>query len=348
MRYLILAFIILAVTSELLAQQNDTNKITTSNTINGEGLFYDLDFVHCTVGFTIGHMGISNVSGTFTEFKGAVIYNPDDLKKLSTTFVIDVSSINTNQNWRDKDLQSEKWFDKENHPLILFQSDEIILTNKGFDWIGKLTMKGITKEITLNMQKPSGYVKSYLGHHLAFNGSTRVNRKDFSVGENTWWNDIIEGIAQLEDFVDINLSIAYQLQTPEFIKSRFYENESAIYNAFIEGNTDHAISVFKEQKEAYDRKVDKTNDNFYAITGQDLNTVAKVLTIEDKIEQAERLLLYNMKSYPEDDTILIELANLYIKAQQLEKAKKMIIKCLSLNPLNPVALELKRGLINKI
>jgi len=345
MRHLVLALIILSLTSELLAQQNDTNIIATSNAVNGGRLFYDLDFVHCTVGFTVGHMGISNVSGTFSEFKGAVIYNPNDLKKLTATFVIDVSSINTNQNWRDKDLQSEKWFNKEKHPFILFQSDEIILTNKGFDWKGKLTMKGITKDVTLNMQKPSGYVKSYLGHHLAFNGSARVNRKDFSIGENTWWNDIIEGIAQLEDFVDINLSIAYQLPTPEFIKSRFYENESAIYDAFIEGNTEHAISVFKEQKEDYDRKVDKTNKNFDAITGQDLNTVAKVLTIEGKSEQAERLLLYNMKSFPEDDTILIELTSLYLKAQQLEKAKNMIIKCLSLNPLNPVALELKRGLI---
>ena len=316
--------------------------------MNGGRLFYDLDFVHCTVGFTVGHMGISKVSGTFSEFKGAVIYNPDDLKGLSTTFVIDVGSINTNQTWRDKDLQSEKWFDKEKHPFILFQSDEVILTNNGFDWKGKLTMKGITKEVTLTMQKPSGYVKSYLGHHLAFNGSTRVNRKEFSIGENTWWNDIIEGIAQLEDFVDINLSVAYQLQTPGFIKSRFFENESAIYNAFIEGNIENAISVFKEQKETYDRKVDKKEDDFDAVTGLDLNNVAKVLTLEGKSEQAERLLLYNMESFPEDDAILIELTSLYLKARQLDKAKKMIIKCLSLNPLNPVALELKRGLINKV
>ena len=346
MRHFVLALIILSVTSEVLAQQNDIDITGTFNTVNGGRLFYDLDFVHCTIGFTVGHMGISKVSGTFSEFKGAVVYNPDDLKKLSTAFVIDVGSINTNQVWRDKDLQSEKWFDKENHPYILFQSDEVILTNNGFDWKGKLTMKGITKDITLNMKKPSGYVRSYLGYHLAFNGSTRVNRKDFSIGENTWWNDIIEGIAQLEEFVDINLSIAYQLQTPEFIKSRFYENEAAIYKAFSEGNTDHALSVFIAQKEAYDRKDDKTNKNFDAITGQDLNTVAKVLTMEGKREQAERLLLFNMKSFPEDDSVLIELAGLYLKNRQLDKAKNMILKCLSLNPLNTVALELQRGLIN--
>jgi len=348
MRYLILTLMGLFAASQLHAQQNDSRIEATSTPMNEGELYYDLDFVHCTVGFTIGHMGISDVSGSFSGFKGALVYNTEDQKQLSTTFVIDVGSINTNQTWRDKDLQSAKWFDKENYPYMLFQSDEIILTDTGFDWKGQLTMKGITREVTLRMQKPSGYVKSYLGHHLAFKGSTRINRKDFSIGENTWWNNVIEGIAQLDDFVEIHLSIAYQLQTPEFIKSRFFENETALYEVATTSGVDKAISVLEQQKVAYKNKADKNEDGFDAITGQDLNTVAKVILIEGNYKQAEQLLLRNMESFPQDDTILIELANFYLITKQLDKARDMVLKCLTLNPYNAVALEMKRQIINKV
>ncbi|MCW5514745.1 YceI family protein [Muriicola sp. Z0-33] len=348
MRYLILTLIGLFATSQLHAQQDNSNIAASSTPVNGGALYYDLDFVHCTVGFTIGHMGISDVSGSFSGFKGALVYNTEDLKQLSTTFVIDVGSINTNQTWRDKDLQSAKWFDKENHPHILFQSDEITLTDTGFDWKGQLTMKGITKDITLNMQKPSGYVKSYLGHHLAFKGSTKINRKEFSIGEDTWWNNVIEGIAQLDDFVEIHLSIAYQLQTPEFIKSRFYENETVLYEAATTSGVDKAISVLEQQKEAYKNKADKNEDGFDAITGQDLNTVAKVILIEGNYKRAEQLLLRNMESFPQDDTILAELASFYLRTKQPDKARNMVLKCLAINPFNAVALEMKRRIINKV
>ena len=129
--------------------------------IGSSHLLHDLDFVHCTVGFSVQHMGWSKVSGNFTIFKAAVMYDEQDIESLAVTFAIDVNSINTNQKWRDKDLRSEKWFNSTKHPNILFQSKRVENYGSQFDLIGDLNIKGITREIRLSMDPPSGYFRSY-------------------------------------------------------------------------------------------------------------------------------------------------------------------------------------------
>ncbi len=328
----------------LFAQNDKLEALATYTKVDDSFVFYDLDFVHCDVGFTIGHMGISQVSGSFSTFEGAAIFDLSDPETLSTTFRIDVGSINTNQTWRDKDLQSKKWFDKENYPYITFQSTKSVATEKGLILTGDLTMKGVTKEVDIAMSKPSTFTKSYVGYHLAFNGSTVLNRKDFGVGEDTWWNDVIEGIAQLEDSVEIDLSIIYQFQSIDFIRSRFFKNETELYNVLNASGLKYAINTFDQQKEAYESLPESNDDDFDAITAKDLITVSQALTIEGRYQEAIELLQHNMKCYPEDDQTLAVLGNLFLRTGQLEKAKEFVEKSLTKSPDNPLALELKRHL----
>ncbi|MFY0686226.1 MAG: YceI family protein [Cyclobacteriaceae bacterium] len=343
MRYLCL-WLTLLFTSPAFAQNIDQALLPYSK-INDSYLFYDLDFVHCTISFAIQHMGISTVTGTFSGFEGAVLLNEKELGQLSTSFVIHVSSINTNQTWRDKDLQSEKWFHVDKYPDMLFQSSKSVSTANGFELQGLLTIKGRTNQVTLHMETPTYLVPSYAGHHLAFNGHAMLNRKDFAIGEDTWWNDIIEGIAQLDDSVRINLSIIYQLQSAEFIKSRFFENEKAIYQALVNKGIQEAIAVFNRQKLAFDALPVKDTTDFVAITAKDLNTISQTLVIENRLSEAEDLLLHNLKSYPNHNQILAHLANLYLTKGQLGKAKEMVRKCLIQNPMNPIALEMQRAFL---
>jgi polyisoprenoid-binding protein YceI len=312
----------------------------------GNGHFlYDLDFVHCTVGFTISHMGWSKVSGTFSKFSGAVVYDDANPQSLDVSFAIDINSINTNQEWRDKDLNSEKWFHSIKYPHIVFQSKRTALRTDGLDLVGDLKMKGTTKEITLHLEPPSGYFKSYVGHELAFNGSTRVNRKDFKIGENTWWNDMIEGIAQLDDSVDIQLSIIYQLQSPEFIKSRFFDNENSIYLSAVTRGAEAGIKEFDRQKTAYDLIENKNEDDFEAITPKDLSTVGLALILEGRAPLAKALLEHNASIYPNDQQALMPLALFHLRQKEYTHARKLTEKTLKLNPDNPWAMEITRQLI---
>jgi polyisoprenoid-binding protein YceI len=344
MKKVALASIIGLMASTISAQQINQKFLEPYPSIGPRHLLYDLDFVHCTVGFSIRHMGWSIVSGSFSRFEGAVVYDTNDPAATLVTFAVDVTSVDTNQKWRDKDLNSEKWFNSDKHPYILFQSKKGVSKNQGFDLVGDLTIKGVTQEVTLHMEPPSGYFKSYLGYELAFNGIASINRKEFGVGENTWWNDLVDGIAQLDDSVDIQLSIIYQLQSPEFIKSRFFENEMSIYKAMMDRGAEAAIDEFEQQKFAYDQLELKDNTDFSAITAKDLNTVGLALILEGREELAQELFEHNIKAFPHDDGAILPLALLRFKQQDYTETVRLIEHSLKLNPYNPVALEISRQL----
>jgi len=340
----ILISLILLMGNLVAAQDVDRGYLEAYPKIGNGYFLYDLDFVHCTVGFSIRHMGWSKVSGTFSKFSGAVVYDDANPRLLEVSFAIDINSIDTNQEWRDKDLKSEKWFNSDKYPQIVFQSRRAVARRDGLDLVGDLSMKGITKEVTLHMEPPSGYFKSYVGHELAFNGTTRINRKDFGVGEHTWWNDVIEGIAQLDDSVDIQLSIIYQLQSPEFIKSRFFDNEDAIYQAVITHGAEAGIDEFDKQIAAYELIEDKNEDDFEAITPKDLSTVGLALILEGKDTFAKALLEHNASVYPSNHQALMPLAFFYLRQKEYPHARELAERSLKINPNNPWALEMTRQL----
>ena len=161
---------------------------------------YTIDPNHTSFGFTVKHMMISNVPGEFDKFDGQVIYSPTDLANSKVNVTIDVSSINTRIDKRDAHLKSPDFFDAAQFPTITFVSTKFTPTAI----TGNLTMKGVTKEITIPVTI-SGPVKTMMGGQaIGITGSVSINRQDYGIN----WNKVLDqgGVAVSND-VAISISI---------------------------------------------------------------------------------------------------------------------------------------------
>jgi polyisoprenoid-binding protein YceI len=142
---------------------------------------YQIDPVHSSVGFTIRHF-FSNVPGVFTKFSGTIVVDRDNLEKSSVEATIEVPSIDTRSEMRDKDLRSDKYFAAEKYPAITFKSKSWKKTGEGtFDVAGDLTIHGVTKEVVLKT-KSLGFGPGMKGAMLSgWEATATVNRNDFGI-----------------------------------------------------------------------------------------------------------------------------------------------------------------------
>ncbi|TVQ91185.1 MAG: YceI family protein [Bacteroidetes bacterium] len=125
------------------------------------------------VSFRIGNMRINNVSGTFSGMRGTVHFDPQNLAGSSFSVCVDASSVDTGNNRRDKHLREEEYFDVERFPTICYASDIISRTDDGFVTRGKLTIKGVTRIVTISFVKEGNTLR----------GTFSLNRLDYNVGE---------------------------------------------------------------------------------------------------------------------------------------------------------------------
>ena len=166
---------------------------------------YKIDAEHTNIGFKVSHLVFSKVSGRFNKFEGAIVLDPADLTKGLVNVTIDAASIDTNEPARDKHLRSEAFFDVEKYPKISFQSTRVRKVGEKKLLIdGDLTMHGITKPATLDVDVLGFGPDGYGPYRAGFEARTRINRQDFDVS----WNDIVEGGGlMVGDDVDIILSV---------------------------------------------------------------------------------------------------------------------------------------------
>lgn len=144
---------------------------------------YKLDPAHSAAQFSVKHMGISTVRGTFTKVNGTVQYDPADLSKSSIEAVIDAASVDSRVEMRDNDLRSDHFFDVAKYPTLTFKSTRIEAAGPGkLKAVGDLTIHGVTKEVTLEIDGPSQPVKDPKGiTHIGASATTTVNRQDFGM-----------------------------------------------------------------------------------------------------------------------------------------------------------------------
>lgn len=147
---------------------------------------WTIDPLHSEVLFKIKHLVISTVTGSFTRFEGNVATAGEDFENAQVNFSIDVSSVHTGQEQRDAHLKNSDFFEIETYPRILFQSTSFIKTGESqYILTGNLTLKGITKEITLQVEY-GGSEKDHFGNMKAgFEVSGTINRKEFGVSFNS-------------------------------------------------------------------------------------------------------------------------------------------------------------------
>jgi polyisoprenoid-binding protein YceI len=141
---------------------------------------WDIDAAHSQVGFSVRHMMVSKVRGYFREFSGEIVTAADPSQSVVHA-TINMDSIDTRQEQRDAHIKSADFFDTGNHTVMEFRSTRV--RNEGEDWVveGDLTIKGITKPVTLALELDGFGPDAYGGTRAGFSGKTEISRKEFGV-----------------------------------------------------------------------------------------------------------------------------------------------------------------------
>ena len=166
---------------------------------------WTIDPNHSTAQFTVRHMAISNVTGSFTKVSGTVDLNEKDITQSQVAASIDVSSVDTRVAPRDADLRSDHFFDVQKYPTIDFKSRRIVKTGDKLQVIGDLTMHGTTREITLDVGDTTPEVIDTWGNRRrGFSLTGTLNRKDYGL----MWNNMLQtGEAVVGDIVKLQIDV---------------------------------------------------------------------------------------------------------------------------------------------
>ncbi|EGQ26291.1 YceI like family protein [Sporosarcina newyorkensis 2681] len=166
-----------------------------------------VDNSHSHIGFSVKHMMVSKVKGTFEDYTATV--EAEDMTDLSTaniSFVIQTASINTKSEDRDNHLRGEDFFDAEQYPTITFQSKNIEKDGDDYKITGDLTIKDVTKHVTFDVSF-NGKGKNPWGVDVyGFEGEMKLNREEFGLT----WNAALEtgGVLVGKDIkIDLELQV---------------------------------------------------------------------------------------------------------------------------------------------
>jgi polyisoprenoid-binding protein YceI len=169
---------------------------------------WKLDPTHSAVTFSVRHLAISKVRGAFESFDVTVV-TAEDPTQSTIEASIDMASVNTNQVDRDNHLKTGDFFLIEEYPTMNFVSTSIAADGEDLTIEGNLTLRGVTKPITLKGEFGGIVVDGYGQTKAAASVSTKINRTEFGVN----WNAALEaGGFTLGDVVSIDLEIQVVLQ----------------------------------------------------------------------------------------------------------------------------------------
>lgn len=143
---------------------------------------WKVDPYHSSLNFNISHSGISLVNGKFLEYTGNLTKGEEALTDAQFNFTVQVKSINTNVEDRDKHLRSADFFEVDTYPEMTFKSSKIFATGKPDHYLlyGELTIKDVTKEVIFDVYY-GGTVKSDQGEKLGMKAKTTINRFDYHI-----------------------------------------------------------------------------------------------------------------------------------------------------------------------
>jgi polyisoprenoid-binding protein YceI len=153
-----------------------------TTTLNGT---YALDATHTRLGFTARHAMVTKVRGSFETFEGSAELNFDEPSKSSATVSFDIDSIKTGQAQRDEHLRTNDFFDAPTFPKGTFVSTAAKkVDDETFELVGDLTLKGITKPVTITFEYTGSATDPYNNVRQGFEGKATINRKDWGITYN--------------------------------------------------------------------------------------------------------------------------------------------------------------------
>jgi polyisoprenoid-binding protein YceI len=151
-------------------------------------MLWNIDPTHTEVGFSVRHLGISNVRGRFQKFEGTVETDGAGAPT-AIAVTIDASSIDTNVADRDHHLRSPDFLDVASHPTITFQSRRIAQRGeREFEVSGDLTVHGVTRAVSFQVEGEGSLTDPWGNRRIAATAKGKLNRKDFGLV----WNQLLE------------------------------------------------------------------------------------------------------------------------------------------------------------
>ncbi|REK52052.1 MAG: hypothetical protein C6W55_17650 [Thermobacillus sp.] len=164
-----------------------------------------VDTTHSSIDFSIRHMMIAKVKGSFNQFEASIEADPNDLTTADIAFSVDVASIDTRNDDRDAHLRSADFFDAENHPKMTFKATKIVKTGDGeYEVTGDLTIRGVTRSETFRVTFEGAGKDPWGNHKAGFSAEGTIKRSDYGLT----WNAALEtGGVLVGDEVKIHLEI---------------------------------------------------------------------------------------------------------------------------------------------
>jgi polyisoprenoid-binding protein YceI len=151
--------------------------------IQAQSTAWTIDPAHSSVNFTVRHLGVSNVHGSLMGVKGTIQFNDKDITKSSVDATIDTTTVSTGVEARDKHLKSPDFFEVDKYPTLAFKSTSLTKNGDKLQLSGDLTLHGVTKPITFELDGPAPPQTGKDGKtRSGFSAEGTLKRSDFSFG----------------------------------------------------------------------------------------------------------------------------------------------------------------------
>lgn len=147
---------------------------------------WQVDPNHTSAQFAVKHLGVSTVRGAFTKTTGQVQFDEKDITKSQVEVTVDMSTLDTRNEGRDKDVKSANFLDVASYPTMTFKSNKIASAGPGkLKLTGDLTLHGVTKQVTFDVEGPTPAIKDPWGFlRQGASATATINRQDFGVTYN--------------------------------------------------------------------------------------------------------------------------------------------------------------------
>jgi polyisoprenoid-binding protein YceI len=170
-----------------------------------------VDAGHSAASFSVRHLMVATVRGQLGPMTGTVEYDGKDVRSVKADVTIDVRAINTQNTQRDQDLRGSDFFDTAKYPTITFKSKRVDPGAEGaFKLIGDLTIRGTTREVTLDVEAPAPVTKGMRGVVTGTTATTRIKRLEYGLK----YNSMVEAGPVVGDEVTITIDIEIGRPSP--------------------------------------------------------------------------------------------------------------------------------------
>lgn len=301
--------------------------------------FYNLDRGHSELGFSIKWMNTGKVSGTFHNIAGTVYYDPKKPQDLTASLKINIKTLSTGIPTRDGTLMRE-WFDTAKHAFAYFESLPVSKQDKPGKMRGNFTLKGITKVITLDVDKVQPPALDYQNDPFVLvTGRAMINRKDFNITVPTSrYETSLNNMVAISDsvLIEFNLlakqtSVANSLARVNYPGSR----NSLLYNVM----KDAAIGSIPQKLDSfYQTPAPNPSQDFSAWY------VGTYFITAGNPQKALPILMKGLEQFPNSAVTVDAIMQAHYEAKNVEEARKWLNKLLEIDPHHPNGLEYKRRL----